>query len=143
MPGVYGRFTQSYEKEGANQKISFAKTKQRLLKNAIRALRALPYKNIHMKKAEQPRSRAAIRAPTEPSALDRRRTQPEPCTLALSGIFGSVLRQNLDVQTRNRDVLEAQRSAGVFVAAAALLRVSPQQLIVGGGRGVYNPESEI
>lgn len=62
MPGVYGGFSQSYEKEGANQKISFTKTKQRLQRNAIRGLRALPYKNIHMKDEEEPRFTATIRA---------------------------------------------------------------------------------
>lgn len=99
MPGVYGRFTQSYEKEGANQKISFAKTKQRLQKNAIRALRALPYKNIHMKEAEQPRSRAAIRAPTASSAPDQSRICTQVCTLVALWDPCSPLRQNLDVKT--------------------------------------------
>lgn len=141
MPGVYGRFTQSYEKEGANQKISFAKTKQRLQKNAIRALRALPYKNIHMKEAEQPRSRAAIRAPTASSAPDQSRICTEVCTLvALWDPLCSPLHHNLDVKTPNRDFREAQRSAGVLVAAAALLRVSPQQLIGGGGGSVVPRE---
>lgn len=45
------------KKNGENLEISFTKTKQRLKKNAIRALPVLPYKSIYMKVAEQKRFR--------------------------------------------------------------------------------------
>lgn len=43
------------KKKGEKWEISFTKTKQRLQKNAIRSLPALPYKSIYMKKAEEKR----------------------------------------------------------------------------------------
>lgn len=55
--GFMGDLLRVMKKKGEKREISFTKTKQRLQKNAIRALPALPYKSIYMKVAEQKRFR--------------------------------------------------------------------------------------
>lgn len=44
------------KKKGEKREISFTKTKQRLQKNAIRALPVLPYKSMFVTGAEERRS---------------------------------------------------------------------------------------
>lgn len=57
-----GDFLRVMKKKGENQEISFTETKQRLQKNAIRSLPALPYKSIYMKVPEWGDLEATIRA---------------------------------------------------------------------------------